>query len=99
MILVAGQGSASCAAVRVFRARDANISHALGTVWGADAAANIMEAVVALGVPQGAPFLAASALVYLASTAAISVRLVAVGTIVTEARVVRAVLPADWSDA
>ena len=58
-----------------------------------------MEAVVALGVPKGAPLLAAAALVNLASTATIGVRLVAVGTIVTELRVVRAVLPADWTDA
>ena len=98
LILVTGQGSASCTAVRIFGARDANISHALGAVWGADAAANIMEAVVALGVPKGAPFLAATALVNLASTATIGVRLVAVGTIVTELRVVRAVLPADWAN-
>ena len=34
----------------------------------------------------------------MASTATIGVRLVAVGTIVTELRVVRAVLPADWAN-
>ena len=98
MILVTGQGSARCTAVRVFGARDANISHALGAVWGADAAANIMEAVVALGVPEGAPLLTSSTLVNLASTATIGVRLVAVCTIVTELSVVRAVLPADWAN-
>ncbi len=58
-----------------------------------------MEAFVALGVPKGAPFLAANALVDLACTAAISIRLVAVCAIVTEARIVRAVLPADGADA
>lgn len=34
----------------------------------------------------------------LASTSAIGIRLVAVGTIITETCVMWAVLPADWSD-
>jgi len=36
---------------------------------------------------------------HLAGSAAICVRLIAVGTVITEASVVRAVLPADGSDA
>ena len=98
LILVAGKGSASSAAVRVLGARDANIGHALGAVRRADAAANVVEALVALGVPERAPLLAVAALVHLAGTATISIRLVAVGTVIAEATVVRAVLPADGAD-
>jgi len=57
-----------------------------------------MEAWVALHVPQGAPLFAVSALVHLTGATAISIRLVAVGTVVAEARIVRAVLPADGAD-
>ena len=57
-----------------------------------------MEFLVTLGVPEGAPLLAANALVDLACAAAISIRLVAVGAIVREASVVGAVLPADGAD-
>ena len=57
-----------------------------------------MEVVVALGVPERAPFLAADALVHLTGTTAIGIRFVAVGTVVTEASVVWAVLPADGAD-
>ena len=99
LILVAGKGSASSAAVRVLGARDANIGHALGAVRRADAAANVVEALVAFGVPERSPLLAVAALVHLAGTATISIRLVAVGTVIAEASVVGTVLPADGSDA
>ena len=85
LVIVADERDSSTTAVGALSARDANISHASWAVWGADAAANIMEAIVALGVPEVAPFLAGwSALVNLSSTSAIGIRLVAVCTIVTE---------------
>jgi hypothetical protein len=58
-----------------------------------------MEIVMALGVPKCAPFLAALALVHLTSTSAIGIRLIAVGSIVTEASVMGAILPANGTDA
>jgi len=58
-----------------------------------------MEALVALGVVEVTPLLATwAALVNLTSTSAIGIRLVAVSSIVTEARVMWAVLPADGTD-
>lgn len=100
LILVADQRSASTTAVGALGARDADISHAGRAVRGADAAANIMEVLVALGIVEVTPFFTAwSALMDLACTSAIGIRFVAVGSIVTETRVVRAVLPADWTDA
>ena len=50
---------------------------------------------MALGVPQGAPLLAVRALVHLSGTTTISIGLVAVSSIVAEALVVWAILPAD----
>ena len=83
-----------------FPVLDADISHAGRAVRGADAAANIMEVLVALGIVEVTPFFTAwSALMDLACTSAIGIRFVAVGSIVTETRVVRAVLPADWTNA
>ena len=58
-----------------------------------------MEVIVALRVPESAVFFASLALVHLTGASAICIGLIAVCTIVTEASVVRAVLPADWSDA
>ena len=98
LILVADQRRASRAAVGVFSARDANIRHLLGAVRRADAAADIMEVFVALGVPERAPLFAANALMDLTGTTAISVGFVAVSAIVTEASVSWAVLPADGTD-
>ena len=57
-----------------------------------------MEVIMALGVPERAPFFAASALVHLTGSTAIGIRLIAVGTVITEASIVWAVLPADGSD-
>ena len=58
-----------------------------------------MEALVALGVVEVTPLLATwAALVNLTSTSAIGIRLVAVGSIVTEFRIVWAVLPANGTD-
>ena len=54
---------------------------------------------MACRVPESAPLIAALALVDLTSTTAIGLRLIAVGAIVTEARVVGAVLPADGTNA
>ena len=58
-----------------------------------------MEIIVALGIPKGAPFLASSAFMPLASTSAISIRLVAIIAIITESLISRAVLPADGAEA
>ena len=57
-----------------------------------------MEVVVALGEPVVTFLFAVSALVHLASTSAVSIRLVTVGTIITEASVMRAILPADGTN-
>lgn len=57
-----------------------------------------MEFIVTFRVPKGAPFLTSIAFVNLTGSSTISVRLVAVGTIVTESFIMRAVLPADGSD-
>ena len=85
LVLVADQRSASSAAVSAFSARDANICHASRAVWRADAAADIMETIMALGVPEVAPLFAAwTALMYLTGTSSVGIRLVTVGTVVTE---------------
>ena len=57
-----------------------------------------MEAFMAFRVPKSTVFLAVCTLMNLTSTAAISIGFVAIGTIVVEASVVRAVLPADRTD-
>ena len=58
-----------------------------------------MELLVAFGVIEVAPFLTAwSTLVDFACTSAVGIGLVAVGSIVTEAGVVWAVLPADGTN-
>lgn len=57
-----------------------------------------MESVVALWIPESTPLFATSALVNLTGTATISIRLVAVSSIITEFRVLWAVLPANWTD-
>ena len=57
-----------------------------------------MEAFMARGVPERAPLFAALALMNLTGSAAVSIRLVAVCTVVTEADVAWAVLPADWAN-
>lgn len=98
LVLVAGELSASSAAVRVLGARDANIGHVLGAVRRAYAAANVMEALVALGVPERTPLLAVATLVHLAGSTTVSIGLVAVGSVIAETTIVRAVLPADGTD-
>ena len=57
-----------------------------------------MEAFMAVGVPERAPLFAALALMNLTGSTAVRIRLVAVGTIITEASVSWAVLPADWAN-
>lgn len=98
LVFVALQRDASGTTVGSLSAGNADIGHASGAVRGADTAADIMEAIVALGVPKGAPLLAATALMHLSSTSAIGVGLVAVSTVVTEFAVFGAVLPADGAD-
>ena len=57
-----------------------------------------MEIIVAFWIPKGSPFLASSAFMDLASTSAISIRLVAIIAIITEALISWAVLPADGTE-
>ena len=99
LVFVADQRSASSTAVSAFSTRDANICHASWAVWRADAAADIMETIMAFGVPEVAPLFAAwTALMYLTGTSSVGIRLVTVGTIVTELFTCGAVLPADWAN-
>ena len=53
---------------------------------------------MARGVPERAPLFAALALMNLTGSTAVSIRLVAVCTVVAEADVAWAVLPADWAN-
>ena len=94
LILVAGQRRASSATVGIFRARDANICHLLRAVRRADAAADIMEVIVALGVPESTELFATLHWMDLTGSTTIRVRLVAVSSIITEASIMRAILPA-----
>ena len=57
-----------------------------------------MEAIVALRVPERAPFFATTHLMHLTGSSAICVWLIAVGAVIAETSVVWAVLPADGSD-
>ena len=57
-----------------------------------------MEIIVAFWIPKRSPFLASSAFMHLASTSAISIRLVAIIAIITEALISWAVLPADGTE-
>ena len=57
-----------------------------------------MELIVTFRVPKGAPFLTSVAFVNLTSSSTICVRLVAVGTVVTELAIMGAVLPADGTN-
>ena len=99
LIRMADQRGARTAAVGALSARDSNISHASRAIGRADAAANIMEAIVALWIPEVAPlFTARSTLVNLTSTSSIGIGLVTVGTIIAEACVMWAVLPAYWAN-
>lgn len=85
LVLVADQRSACTAAVSALSARDANICHASRAVWRADTAADIMEAIVALGVPEVAPlFTVWSALMHFTGASSVGIWLVTVGTVVAE---------------
>ena len=87
-----------CTTVRVLSTADANVCHALRAIRSADAATDIMEVFVALGVPELAPLFTMAALVNLASATPVGVRLVAIGTVIAESCVVGAVLPADGTN-
>ena len=57
-----------------------------------------MEVVVALGVPHFAILFTSVARVNLSGSSTISVGLVTIGTVVTEAFILGAVLPTDWTN-
>ena len=99
LVCVAGQLLAVLTTVGVLGAGGTNIRHSGGAVWRANAASNVVETGEALGEPMDSPFLAVrGAIVHLATATAISIRLEAVSTIVTEAFFLWAVLPADRAD-
>ena len=82
----------------MLRAGDTNVSHTLRAIRRANAASDIMEAWVALDVPEVSPFLTVrSTVVNLTGTSSVGIGLVAVGAVVTECFILGAVLPADWA--
>ena len=93
LTLLAGHRSASCAAVGLLGAGNANISHATGTIRRADTASEVVEVLAALRVPKKTPLLAVIALVYRPCPSSVRGWLVAEGAVVTE--LFGAVLPAD----
>ena len=99
LILAAFEGLADLAAIGMLRTGDTNVRHAFRTVRRADAASDIMEARVALDVPEVSPFLTVwSTVVNLTGSSTVGIGLVAVGTIVTELFTLGAVLPADGAN-
>jgi len=80
---LADQDSADATAVPTLVARHANVVHAFGAVGRADAAARVVEALVALGVPKAGILLAAIALLGLARATAVILGLLAVVGVIT----------------
>ena len=98
LILVALKRFANFTAIGMLGTRDTNVSHTLRTVRRANAASNIMEAWVALDIPEVSPFLTVwSTVVNLTCSSSVGIRLVAVGSIITECFILGAVLPTDWA--
>ena len=98
LILVALKRRSNFTAVGMLRAGDTNVSHTLRAIRRANAASDIMEAWVALDVPEVSPFLTVrSTVVNLTGTSSVGIGLVAVGSVVTECFILGAVLPADWA--
>ena len=96
LLLVAFERFANLTAIGMLRAGDTNVRHAFRTVGGADAASDIMEARVALDVPEVSPLLTVGAtVVNLTGSSSVGIGLVAVSTVVTELFIMGAVLPAD----
>ena len=99
LTLVALERTASLTAIGMLRTGDTNVSHAIRTVRRANATSDVMEARVALDVPEVSPFLTVwSTVVNLTGSSSVGIWLVAVGTIVTELFTCGAVLPADWAN-
>ena len=98
LILFALKRLSNFTAVGMLRTGDTNVSHTLRAIRRANAASDIMEAWVALDVPEVSPFLTVrSTVVNLTGTSSVGIGLVAVGSVVTECFILGAVLPADWA--
>jgi hypothetical protein len=80
---LADQDGAGATVGPILVARHANVVHAFGAVGRADAAARVVEALVALGVPEAGILLAAIALLGLARAAAVIFGLLAVVGVIT----------------
>jgi hypothetical protein len=104
---LANEGKTSTAAVWILSARNANVGLTSGTVRWANAASNVVEVSLALGVPDGTPFLAATDIFVVvvaralapdrvANSATVGLRLEAESAIITET--VSAILPANGTD-
>ena len=96
LVLVALKGLSDLAAISMLRTRDTNVGHTLRAIRRADAASDIVEAWVALDIPEVSPFLTVwSTVVNLTGSSSVGIGLVTVSTIVTECFILGAVLPAD----
>ena len=95
LVLVALKGLSDLAAISMLRTRDTNVGHTLRAIRRADAASDIVEAWVALDIPEVSPFLTVwSTVVNLTGSSSVGIGLVTVSTIVTECFILGAVLPA-----
>ena len=99
LILVALKRLSNLTAVGMLRAGNTNVSHTLRAIRRANAASDIMEAWVALDVPEVSPFLTIwSTVVNLTGSSTVGIGLVAVGAIVAELLIMGAVLPANGTN-
>ena len=87
----------SRSAVRVFVARNTDVSHAVLTVWRTDTTAYVVIAIATDGIPQETILLAVITLLGGSCTTTIGWGLGAISTVVSEVR--RAILPANGTNA
>lgn len=88
-------GVSDVSVVGALGAGDADVIHTSWAVWRADAAANIVEVISALWVPESSPLFATWLLLDVSSTSSVGGRLVAEGSVVEE--FVWAEFPADFT--
>ena len=100
LVFMADKGFARLTAVSGLGARDSDINHTKWAVGRADTATDVVEVIVALRIEEVTPLFAVlSTVVNFTSTSTIGIRLVTVCSVVTEAALLWAVLPADWTNA